>query len=171
MFVTWKTTKDHVLRGCIGTTSPINLIIGLKRYSLRSALEDGRFSPIKVSELESLTCSISLLTDFSNCSNYCDWTIGMHGISIKFEDGGHHYSALYLPEVMTECGTMEHYKHIALTRIGFNYEEALYSLIKKSGHKGAVNRSFLQKLQITRFQSRKASVAVTEYIRIRNDSH
>lgn len=105
MFVTWKTTKDQTLRGCKGTTSPINLISGLKTYSLHSALQDGRFSPVKASELDSLTCSISLLTDYDNCSSYDDWTIGTHGISIKFEDGGHHYSGIYLPEVMTEYGT------------------------------------------------------------------
>ena len=102
MFVTWKTKKDHQLRGCIGTTSPINLIEGLRKYSIVSALHDGRFEPIKANELESLCCSISLLTDFERCKSYSDWIIGVHGVSIKFEVDGRLFNAIFLPEVMIE---------------------------------------------------------------------
>lgn len=103
MFVTWKTKKDNQLRGCIGTTSPVNLVSGLKKYSIISASQDGRFEPIKATEFEGLICSISLLTDFEKCKNYNDWVIGVHGVSIKFEaDDGRNYSALFLPEVMIE---------------------------------------------------------------------
>ena len=102
MFVTWKTRKDHQLRGCIGTTSPINLIEGLRKYSIASALKDGRFNPIRASELESLICSISILTDFEKCESYNDWNIGVHGVSIKFEIDGTTFHALFLPEVMVE---------------------------------------------------------------------
>lgn len=112
MFITWKTTKDQWLRGCIGTTSPINLMTGLRKYSLRSALEDRRFAPIKASELEHLTCSVSLLTNHDICSSYNDWSIGTHGISIKFDDDGRSYTALYLPEVMTEHGTITWYNAV-----------------------------------------------------------
>ncbi len=101
MFVTWK-TKNHELRGCIGTTAPINLIDGLRQYSIKSALEDRRFPPIEADELESLECSISLLMDYEKCSNCNDWIIGKHGISIKFEVSGRTYHSIFLPEVMTE---------------------------------------------------------------------
>lgn len=104
MFITWKTKNDHVLRGCIGTTSPISLLKGLQTYSIKSALHDGRFSPIKATELESLVCTLSLLTDYEECTNYDDWQIGIHGISIKFEKNERSYHAIFLPEVMTEHG-------------------------------------------------------------------
>lgn len=105
MFVTWKNKTDHMLRGCIGTTSPISLLEGLQTYSIKSALNDGRFSPIKATELESLVCTLSLLTDYEECDSYDDWQIGKHGISIKFEKDGRSYHAIFLPEVMTEHGT------------------------------------------------------------------
>ena len=103
MFVTWK-TDAHELRGCIGTISAINLIEGLQQFSIKSALKDHRFSPIQTNELESLTCSVSLLTDYEKCSKYDDWIIGKHGVSITFEDDGCNYRAIFLPEVMTEHG-------------------------------------------------------------------
>ena len=102
MFVTWKTKDDHQLRGCIGTTSPVNLIEGLRKYSIVSALQDGRFNPIKSTELENLICSISLLTKFEKCKSYNDWIVGVHGVSIKFEVDGRTYHAIFLPEVMIE---------------------------------------------------------------------
>ena len=104
MFITWKTVENHELRGCIGTTSPVNLIDGLRQYSIKSALQDGRFSPVKVTELEKLVCSISVLTDFEECQDFNDWTIGVHGISIALDELGKIYRAIFLPEVMIEHG-------------------------------------------------------------------
>ena len=115
MFVTWKTKANHELRGCIGTTSPINLIEGLRKYSIVSALQDGRFDPIKAAELESLICSISLLTDFEKCKRFDDWIIGVHGVSIKFKVDERIFHALFLPEVIIEHST--NYKIIKVLTI------------------------------------------------------
>lgn len=104
MFITWKTKNNHVLRGCIGTTAPVSLLKGLQTYSIRSALHDSRFSPIKATELASLICTLSLLTDYEECAAYDDWQLGKHGISIKFERDGRFYHSLFLPEVMIEHG-------------------------------------------------------------------
>ena len=104
LFVTWKNKNDHTLRGCIGTTSKIKLIEGLRTYSIKSALQDGRFSPIKATEVESLVCTLSLLTDYEECASYDDWLIGKHGLSIKFDNDERTYHAIFLPEVMTENG-------------------------------------------------------------------
>ena len=104
-----KLKNDHVLRGCIGTTSPISLLKGLQTYSIKSALHDGRFSPIKATELESLVCTLSLLTDYEECADYDDWQIGNHGISIRFEKNERSYHAIFLPEVMTEHGINSSY--------------------------------------------------------------
>lgn len=108
MFITWKTKVGHLLRGCIGTISPINLIEGLRIYSLKSALEDTRFSPVNASELENLICTVSLLTDYEDCSSFDDWVIGTHGISFELQENNRKYGALYLPEVMTEHGKLIH---------------------------------------------------------------
>lgn len=105
MFVTWKTKNDNQLRGCVGTTNPVNLLEGLRKYSILSALQDGRFEPIKSIELENLICSISLLTDFEKCSSCDDWNIGIHGVSIKFQSSNRTYHSLFLPEVMIEHST------------------------------------------------------------------
>ena len=102
MFVTWKTEKDHVLRGCIGTTRPVNLVEGLKDYALRSALNDHRFDPVRADELPGLVCTVSLLVDFEACSDYEDWTIGNHGVSMRLDDSDGSFHALFLPEVMIE---------------------------------------------------------------------
>lgn len=172
IFVTWKTTENNELRGCIGSTKPINLSLGLQKLSLRSALNDSRFQPITVKELESLNCSVSILTDNESCARYDDWVIGIHGISIKFVYEGISYSALYLPEVMIEFSKNRFtlYFYISLL-LEFNHEEALHSLVKKSGYKGPVDDSFLKTLKITRFQTRKSSVDVKYYIQIRNETH
>jgi AMME syndrome candidate gene 1 protein len=59
--VTWKTTRDQRLRGCIGTFSDLNLHSGLKEYALTSALKDSRFDPISRDELPRLTVSVNIL--------------------------------------------------------------------------------------------------------------
>lgn len=76
----------------------------MRNYSLISALEDNRFSPIKASELENLVCTVSLLIDYEDCITFDDWTIGIHGISFELQDIDRNYKALYLPEVMIEHG-------------------------------------------------------------------
>ena len=60
MFVTWKTKQIMELEAASVQPVQSNLIEGLHKYSIVSALQDGRFDPIKAAELESLICSISL---------------------------------------------------------------------------------------------------------------
>jgi AMMECR1 domain-containing protein len=45
----------------------------------RSALKDGRFSPISKAELSRLQCTVSLLTDFEAARHYLDWEVGCLG--------------------------------------------------------------------------------------------
>lgn len=103
MFVTWKVR--HNLRGCIGTTTPVNLTSGLKEFAIKSAIHDSRFDPITVEEFEHLTCSVSILIEFEPCSDWSDWKIGDHGVRMEYVDAaGNKYHALFLPEVMPEHG-------------------------------------------------------------------
>jgi AMMECR1 domain-containing protein len=46
LFVTWKITANHELRGCIGTFSKQEIQKVLPKYALISALNDDRFDPV-----------------------------------------------------------------------------------------------------------------------------
>jgi len=100
--------EDHVLCGCKGTYSSIDLREGIRHFALDSALNDSRFSPIKASKLLQCSCSVSILDGFEDCQGYDDWSIGVHGVSIEFLNNSGKYSAIFLPEVMTEHGTINY---------------------------------------------------------------
>jgi uncharacterized protein (TIGR00296 family) len=95
LFVTWENRKrEHYhLRGCIGTLSPKLLATSVGEYALISALKDRRFNPIVLAELPELRVAVSLLVKYEVCANVFDWTVGVHGILIKFYVQGHEYSA------------------------------------------------------------------------------
>lgn len=164
MFVTWhkKTRDDDLeLRGCIGNFNPMPLHSGFSKYALIrythecfflflplnlhifSALQDRRFSPITLSEIPSLTCGVSLLTNFEVADNYLDWEVGTHGIWIEFiQANGEKETATYLPEVMKDQG--------------WTKEEAIKSLLRKGGFRGPVTRQYcIISITLTRYQSQK----------------
>ncbi|KNB46751.1 hypothetical protein JH06_1399 [Blastocystis sp. subtype 4] len=88
------------------------------------AFEDPRFSPIRLSEVKRLQCTVSLLYDFEDANDPMDWEVKLlHGIIISFEERNRHYRAVYLPEVATEQG--------------WDKEETLEHLIEKSGYYGS----------------------------------
>jgi len=72
------------LRGCIGCFDDLNLDSGISDYSLTAALRDSRFSPVQFNEIDKLSCTVSLLTDFEPCNDPFDWTLENHGIRISF---------------------------------------------------------------------------------------
>jgi uncharacterized protein (TIGR00296 family) len=163
LFVTWEKQKnkhkseDHWnLRGCIGTLSPRLIVTSVGEYALISALRDRRFNPVQLSELPSLRVSVSLLVQYEVCENVHDWTVGVHGILIKFEDNdngsssGQHFSATYLPEVPKEQG--------------WDHKETLDSLIEKAGYHGAVTPKLLQSIHCTRYQSSKCKITFDDYV-------
>ncbi|KAI9735818.1 MAG: hypothetical protein M1834_001283 [Cirrosporium novae-zelandiae] len=122
LFVTWNTIsrRGHKsLRGCIGTFDPQPLSEGLRSYALTSAFSDTRFSPINSRERPSLSCSLTLLLNFTPCNDPFDWEIGKHGIRISFHWRGQKYGATYLPDVCSEQG--------------WTKEECLTSLMRKAG--------------------------------------
>ena len=45
-FVTWETSRESILRGCIGTLSPRRLRGGLAEYALLAGTRDSRFPPV-----------------------------------------------------------------------------------------------------------------------------
>lgn len=151
LFVTWNTinprTQETQLRGCIGTFAAQPLEEGLRTYALTAALEDHRFRPITTKELPGLECSVTLLTDFEDCTDPLDWVLGVHGLRISFADArgaGRRYSGTYLPHVATEQG--------------WDQEETLQSLVRKAGWSGRDWRTGTRDFVVTRYQGHAVGV-------------
>jgi uncharacterized protein (TIGR00296 family) len=158
LFVTWKkrggsggSSKEWRLRGCIGTFSARELLRGLRDYAIHSAFKDSRFSPVTAAEIPFLSVDVSLLLHFEPANNYLDWTVGKHGIQIDFLDerNSMSYNATYLPDVAVEQG--------------WNQEKTVEELIWKSGYRGNITNKLKQSIQLTRYQTSKASLTYTEY--------
>eukprot|EP01112_Ceratiomyxa_fruticulosa_P021239 TRINITY_DN7403_c0_g4_i1.p1 TRINITY_DN7403_c0_g4~~TRINITY_DN7403_c0_g4_i1.p1 ORF type:complete len:198 (-),score=36.34 TRINITY_DN7403_c0_g4_i1:150-743(-) len=153
LFVTWnkESRRDTQLRGCIGTFKARGLHHGLSEYALTSALNDRRFDPVSAGEIPQLHCSVSLLTNFEDVDSAFDWEVGTHGIWIDFTDpNGNDRNATYLPEVAGEQG--------------WTKEEALESLVRKSGYKGRLTDDLIKQIKLTRYQSSKYSMSYKEYL-------
>mmetsp|Transcript_3625 Transcript_3625/g.5581 ORF Transcript_3625/g.5581 Transcript_3625/m.5581 type:complete len:111 (-) Transcript_3625:198-530(-) len=100
-------------------------------------------------EIPSLAVNTSFLTNFEDGKNCYDWTIGLHGITIKFDGSYDNYSATYLPEVCKEQG--------------WNKNVCLETLIRKSGYRGRISEHLFERIQLTRYQSVKAKMTYDEY--------
>ena len=110
----------------------------LGKYSLISALEDDRFSPIDLRELKYLTVGISLLVHFTPIHDPLDWEVGKHGIEIEFKapHGSREYNGTFLPEVASEEN--------------WDQKTTLEYLVKKAGYRNG-------------FDSIKSSIKVKTY--------
>lgn len=92
--------------------------------SFDSAFEDVRFQPIPASLLPSLSCHVTLLTNFSVPNkDPMDWTLGKHGLRISFTQHGRRFGSTYLPDVAREQD--------------WTKEETLISLMRKAGWNGS----------------------------------
>ena len=154
LFVTWEkcSRRDSAwrLRGCIGCLSPRPLATDVAEYALISALNDRRFNPIILEEVQSLRVAVSLLVDYERCKNVYDWTIGVHGILIKFAVNGQRFDGTFLPEVAKE----QHWDHAT----------TISSLIQKAGYYGAITQELLDGIHCTRYQSSKHKITYGEYV-------
>lgn len=153
LFVTWNIVHHGQtrLRGCIGNFDPLPLHSGLEEYAITSAIHDRRFSPITIRELSHLTCGVSLLTNFEDAEDYLDWEIGVHGIWIEFVDEhNRRRTATYLPEIAEEQG--------------WTKEEAIDSLLRKSGYNGRITDRIRSRVVLTRYQSAKYVITYQEYL-------
>eukprot|EP00825_Cyclidium_porcatum_P045560 TRINITY_DN6952_c0_g1_i1.p1 TRINITY_DN6952_c0_g1~~TRINITY_DN6952_c0_g1_i1.p1 ORF type:complete len:226 (+),score=38.01 TRINITY_DN6952_c0_g1_i1:212-889(+) len=153
LFVTWN-KNHHQLRGCIGTFSfqPIDKV--LQQYALFSALDDKRFNPIQLDELEQLSVTVSFLVNFSKRDTLHDWKIGKHGIILEFEDGR---SATFLPEVVQEQN--------------WDKDTTLKNLAIKGGQLKLFTSitDILKTAKLSRYESVKQSLTYKEYQQIKLD--
>ncbi|KAJ7087175.1 AMMECR1 domain-containing protein [Mycena belliarum] len=180
LFVTWNTRSSRPgraprLRGCIGSFEPLSLHDGLQEFALISAFRDHRFRKIDKSELESLECAVSLLTDFEDADSYLDWTVGIHGISISFA----HPSLLassassgtpsplssstYLPRVTSKQTFTATYLPDVIPEQGWDRIEAVDSAIQKAGWTGTITEDLRRSVKLRRYQSKMCVVGWEEY--------
>jgi uncharacterized protein (TIGR00296 family) len=155
LFVTWEKCSRNEspswqLRGCIGCLSPRPLATDVAEYSLISAFRDRRFNAITLEEVHSLRVSVSLLVDYEDCTHVYDWTIGVHGILIKFEVNGQRFDGTFLPEVAKQQG--------------WDHAQTLSSLVRKAGYNGIISPELLGGIHCTRYQSSKCLATYGEYV-------
>lgn len=161
LFVTWNKQQGrsgHLqLRGCIGCLKPL-AITSLRDYALTSALHDRRFPPMELQEVPRLHCTVQLLGVFEPCELY-DWTVGVHGVTISFVERGINAtrSAVYLPDVIPEQG--------------WTKEQAIDSLIRKSGCELPITDDLRRSLQVQRFTSTIRSVSYEQWAAWRSQAN
>jgi uncharacterized protein (TIGR00296 family) len=182
IFVTWdqcstRTTTNNSnnnnnhwqLRGCIGTLAPRLLVDAVGEYAVISALKDRRFRPITIPEISSLRVSVSLLVQYETCSDAYDWTVGVHGIMIKFVVGGQSYSATYLPEVAKEQQwTVPQTVASLVQKAGYYHhshnQHHHHGTSSSSSSSSPLTPELLRNIQCTRYQSSKCRVTFAEYM-------
>jgi len=153
VFVTWEkcnNASSWQLRGCIGSLSPRLLASAVEEYAIISAFRDRRFKPVTISEVRSLRVSVSLLVDYEECNDVYDWTIGVHGILIKFVVNCHQYDATFLPEVAEQQR--------------WDQQKTVSSLIQKAGYNTTITQELLTSIHCTRYKSSKCLSTYTEYV-------
>jgi uncharacterized protein (TIGR00296 family) len=161
LFVTW--TKNGDLRGCIGTFQKLPIKSGISQFSLTSALQDSRFSPISKSELSSLKVGVTLLDNFIEINEWDDWSVGLNGLRVEIEHRGH-FSGTFLPSVAEDEE--------------WDKETTLYYLLKKSSYDGVRKgkevdfyKRGLQEgwLKLTRYDGLKAEATWKEFLSKRSE--
>ncbi|KAF9008822.1 AMMECR1 domain-containing protein [Cyathus striatus] len=179
LFVTWNTRSSRPgrsprLRGCIGNFEAMSLHEGLAEYALISAFRDSRFRKIDKSELPSLECGISLLTDFEDAESYLDWTIGVHGIYISFPHPSTVISSSGAPSPLSSSADLPRvtnkqkftatYLPDVIPEQGWDKIEAIDSAIYKAGWTGQITEDIRRSVKLRRYQSRKCVVGWGDYI-------
>jgi AmmeMemoRadiSam system protein A len=99
-FVTLRTRAAHELRGCVGFVEPrFALIETVARAAEAAAFHDGRFEPVRASELAGLVIDVSVLSPPQPIRAE-DVVVGRHGLILRHAGR----SGLLLPQVPGELG-------------------------------------------------------------------
>jgi len=177
LFVTWNTRSSRPgraprLRGCIGSFEALPLWDGVAEYALISAFRDSRFRKIDESELESLECHVSLLTDFEDADSYLDWSVGTHGIYISFphpsllptsESPSPLSSSPFLPRLTLKQTFTATYLPDVIPEQGWDKIDAVDSAINKAGWNGRITEDLRRSIKLRRYQSKACTVGWDEY--------
>lgn len=163
LFVTWN--KRGLLRGCIGTFSPLPVEEAVPQYALISALEDTRFQPVVQSEIPNLSVSITILDNFTEIEDPLDWTIGAHGLKVLFRKGRRHYLGTFLPQVAEEQE--------------WDQVETLWNLLRKAGYRGSSEDETVDlyktlisdsSMKLVRYEGLKVGASYEEYASFKKES-
>lgn len=91
--------KFGELRGCIGYVEPKkNLLQTVIEAAYNSAVNDPRFNPIKIEELEDLSIEISVISNLKQIKSISEIEVGTHGLIIEQGDK----TGLLLPQVASD---------------------------------------------------------------------
>lgn len=100
VFVTLR-TRDHDLRGCIGSVVPVDpLWQAVARSAANAAFRDPRFPPISKAELAEIGLEISVMGPLEPVSSIDEIALGRDGLIISRGRS----AGLLLPQVATEHG-------------------------------------------------------------------
>ncbi len=92
-------TEHGQLRGCIGyteATMPLSEVV--QEVAVKAALDDPRFPPVTVDELEEIELEISVISPMEKVSDIEKIEVGKHGLFL--ENG--YFRGLLLPQVAVE---------------------------------------------------------------------
>ena len=107
---------DHELRGCIGyMESPLPLAEAVAEVAVKAALDDPRFPPLTLAELDRATLEISILSPLHRIHSKDGVKVGEHGVMLELGSN----KGVLLPQVATEYG--------------WDAEQFLEGLCRKSG--------------------------------------
>jgi AmmeMemoRadiSam system protein A len=99
VFVTLR--KHEQLRGCIGSIFPSKpLKESVRDMAVSSAVNDPRFLPVELEELDDLSIEVSVLAPFSEVDNIEEIEIGKHGLMVEHLGK----RGVFLPEVALNQG-------------------------------------------------------------------
>jgi len=98
VFVSLHKKSDNSLRGCIGTYLPTqeNIALEIIHNAISASIEDPRFNPLAMPELEDLDISVDILSDPERIKNTDELDAKKYGIIIKSTDGR---TGLLLPDI------------------------------------------------------------------------
>src|SRR5699024_9521687 len=79
--------KDGNLRGCIGTTEPVeeNIAMEIIRNAVSAGTEDFRFSRVEEDELEKIIYSVDILSESETISSIDELDLDIYGLIVENE--------------------------------------------------------------------------------------
>jgi MEMO1 family protein len=94
-------TENGNFRGCIGLMeSDQPLYQTVPQMAVAAAVDDPRFSPVRVSDLPQLKYEVSVLSPMKRIKDPSEIKLGIHGVKVQ-QDGR---SGVFLPQVADETG-------------------------------------------------------------------
>jgi hypothetical protein len=97
--------KNRQLRGCIGTTEPqAPLYEAVSQMAVAAAVQDYRFRPVSMQELDNVHIEISILSPMKRIKDHSEIIPNKHGVVVRsgFSRGG-----LFLPQVWEHFDSKE----------------------------------------------------------------